>query len=338
MTRASVPPSLHQAGRLTRRGVLGAGLSLPFIRASRADEASGGKITLLVGATEGSGADQTARAFVPFLERHLPGTEITISNLPGEAGLAAYRAVAWSPSDGLTVGWIATPSLPARTVDCPRAAGVMERLRLIAAVQKEPIAFVSSSESPLTSAQDIIARSSEHAEAVPLGTPPAGTPPHIAALRLQALSGTKLNIVAFPSAAAARQAALSGTVAAACLGLGSAIDDLRNGRLTGLGLAARNRSDAFPDMPALGESGLKLSAFIRRGLATPAALPIQVAARYADALAAVVADPEFGAQGDSSGFLASWLDGAAWTAQAARERTGLTHLWATEPWSTSDIG
>jgi tripartite-type tricarboxylate transporter receptor subunit TctC len=329
---------LHHAGRLTRRGVLGAGLSLPFIGASRADDVTGRTVTLLVGAAVGSGADETARAFVPFLERHLPGTQVMVSNLPGEAGLAAFRAVAWSPADGSTVGWVATPSLPARTVDCPRAAGVMERLRLIAAIQKEPIAFVSSSETPLTSAQDIIARSSEHAEAVPLGTPPAGTPPYLAALRLQALSGTRLNIVAFPSAAAARQAALSGTVAAACLGLGSAIDDLRNGRLTGLGLAARNRSDLVPDMPALGESGLKLSAYIRRGLATPAALPIPMAARFAVALASVAADPEFGAQGDSSGFIAKWLDGAAWTAQAARERTGLTHLWATEPWSTSDIG
>ena len=77
----------------------------------------------------------------------------------------------------------------------------------------------------------------------------------------------RLNIVAFPSAAAARQAAVSGNVAAAALGLSNAIGDLREGRLVGLGIAAANRADAFPDMPPLRDSGLDLSAVIRRGLA-----------------------------------------------------------------------
>ena len=65
----------------------------------------------------------------------------------------------------------------------------------------------------------------------------------------------RLNIVAFPSAAAARQAAVSGNVAAAALGLSSAIGDLRDGRLVGLGIAAASRADAFPDMPPLRDFG-----------------------------------------------------------------------------------
>jgi tripartite-type tricarboxylate transporter receptor subunit TctC len=326
---------------LSRRGLLGASLATPFVRVARAApiaEAAPARIALLVGAAAGSGPDQTARAFAPFLERHIPGAEVVVENRPGEGGLVAYRALAAAPADGTVLGWIATPSLPARTVDRPGADTVMQRLQLIAAVQKEPIAFVSSSESPLTSAQDIVTRSSENAEAMPLGTPPAGSPPHLAALRLQAISGTPLNIVAFPSPSAARQAALDGTVAAACLGLGDAINCLRGGRLSGLGLAARNRSDAFPDMPALRESGLIMSAFVRRGLAAPALLSAADGARLSTVLAAVATDPEFIAQGDASGFLATWLDGSAWTEQSATERTELVHLWKAGPWLTSSVG
>jgi tripartite-type tricarboxylate transporter receptor subunit TctC len=326
---------------LSRRGLLGASLAAPFIRTARAaptPQGAPGRIALLVGAAAGSGADQTARAFAPFLERHLPGAEVVVDNRPGEGGLVAYRALAAAPANGLVLGWVATPSLPARTVDRPGADTVMQRLSLIAAVQKEPIAFVSSSESPLTSAQDIVTRSSENAAAMPLGTPPAGSPPHLAALRLQAISGTPLNIVAFPSPTAARQAALDGTVAAACLGLGDALNCLRGGRLSGLGLAARNRSDAFPDMPVLRESGLMLSAFVRRGLAAPAALSVADAAHLSSALAAMVDDPEFVAQGDASGFLATWLDGAAWTEQSTTERTELVRLWKAGPWLTSGVG
>ena len=200
-----------------RRTLLAAvGLAMPAVaRAGR-------PLNLIVPGAAGSSADQGARAFAPFLERHLPHSAVWIVNQPGDAGIAAFRAIADADPGGNTLGWIATPSLCARTVDRAGAEGLLDRLRLVGAVVKEPIAFVSSADSPLTSAHDIVARAGENAEAVPLGTPPAGSPPHLAALRLQALSGTTLNIVAFPSAAAARQAALAGNVAAAVLGLGDA--------------------------------------------------------------------------------------------------------------------
>ena len=80
-------------------------------------------------------------------------------------------------------------------------------------------------------------------------------------------------------------------------------------------------------MPVLGESGLMLSAFIHRGLAAPASLPALAAAALAQALQAVVDDPEFRSEGESSGFASTWLDGPAWDAQARKERAELVQLW-----------
>jgi tripartite-type tricarboxylate transporter receptor subunit TctC len=287
------------------------------------------RITLLVGAKAGSPVDVLARAFVPLLARHLPG--ITVVNVPGGGGLAALQALAQAESTGATLGWVATPTLPARMVD-RGADDLLQRITMLGAVEKEPIAIVSPTATPLGSVQDIIARAADDADAVPLGTPPPGSPPHLAALRLQALAGTRLNIVAFPSAAAARQAAIGGNVAAAALGLSSAIADLREGRLVGLGIAAANRADAFPDMPPLRDAGLDLSAVIRRGLAAPAGLSEPATLRLAHVLQAVVADPEFHDYADTSGFIPTWRDGSAWVADAQKERTELAKLWATEPW------
>jgi tripartite-type tricarboxylate transporter receptor subunit TctC len=315
-----------------RRALLAAGAAM-VVRPALARE----ELVLMVGARAGTAADRAVRALAPFLERHLGHTRVNVLNHPGEGGLAAFRALADAPASGSILGWVATPSLPARTVDCPGAAALLARLRLIGTVAKEPIALVSAADSPLVSAQDIIRRSAENADAVPLGTPPAGSPPHLAALRLQAVAGTKLNIVAFPSAAAARQAALAGHVAAAALALGDAIESLREGTLTGLGIAARDRADAFPQMPPLRESGLHLSAFIRRGLAAPAAIAEAVAAPLAAALREVVADPEFHAEAEADGFIAAWLDGPAWAAQTLSERADLARLWQDEPWRPSAI-
>jgi tripartite-type tricarboxylate transporter receptor subunit TctC len=209
---------------------------------------------------------------------------------------------------------------------------LMQRLTLIGAVEKEPIAIVSAPTSPLNSVADIVAKAADDADAVPLGTPPPGSPPHLAALRLQALAGTRLNIVAFPSATVARQAAIAGNVSAAALGLSSAIVDLREGRLTGLGVAAVNRADAFPDLPPLRDSGLDFSALIRRGLAAPAGISDDAASRLIAAMRAVSGDPEFRELANASGYAAGWRDGATWAAEAEAERTELAKLWATEPW------
>ncbi|MBN9562518.1 MAG: tripartite tricarboxylate transporter substrate binding protein [Alphaproteobacteria bacterium] len=319
-----------------RRALLAGAAGLAAPRAARAG-GSATKLVLIVGARSGSKSDQVARAFAPFLERHLPRTVIEIRNVPGEAGLTAYRALAEIAPSGAILGWAGTPALPARIVD-HADDGLLARLRLIGAVQKEPIAFVSPATSPISTARELIERSAAERDAVPLGTPPAGSPPHLAALRLQAVAGTKLNLVAFPSSAAARQAVLAGNVAAASLGLGDTIGGLRDGKLIGLGLASKARAKALPDLPSLHDIGLPVSMTIRRGLAAPAGLARGAEDGFVAAMRAVVADPEFAAQADQSGFVVDWLDGPDWTALARQEQNGLTALWASDPWLPTGAG
>jgi tripartite-type tricarboxylate transporter receptor subunit TctC len=318
---------------IRRRHLLIGATALVAARATRANET----LALLVGARAGSGTDALARSFAPFLARHLPSTDIDVRNIQGSAGLAAARALAEAAPAGSVLGWVATPTLPARMVD--RGGGdLMQHIVLLGAVQKEPICIVSPAATPLVSVQDIVERSADDAGAVPLGTPPPGSPPHLAALRLQSIAGTRLNIVAFPSAEAARQAAVAGNVAAAALSLSNAIGELREGRLVGLGIAAKNRADVFPDMPPLRDSGLDLSAVIYRGLAAPAGLPQDMVDCLRTAMQAAVADPEFHEQADSIGFIPAWIDGPTWSAKADIERAELARLWATEPWLQEGAG
>jgi tripartite-type tricarboxylate transporter receptor subunit TctC len=217
-------------------------------------------------------------------------------------------------------------------VEDRKAASVIHQIALLGTVEQEPIAIVAPAATLFGSTQDIIEQTSQHPGAVPIGTPPPGSAPHLAALRLQALAETTLHIVTFPSTAAACQAAVSGKVTAAVLGLSSVIADLRRGRLAGLGIAAANSADAFPDMPPLLDSGIDLSAAIRRGLAAPSGLPDHVVATLARAMEDVAEDPEFLGQADSYGFVAAWMDGRLWTAEANSEQVELAKLWQSGPW------
>lgn len=293
-------------------------------------------LTLLVGAAPDSGPDQQARAFAPFLLRHLPRSDLTLVNLPGEGGLHAMRHLASAPDDGSVIGWVSTPALPARAVD--RDGGFLfQRLALIGAAQKEPVAIVTPADTPLTEIEALFRHGPDDADA-PLGTPQPGSSAHLAALRLQHLARKPLNILPFPSVAAARQAVLAGNVAAAALALGDVIGEVRDGSLTCFGLAAAERVPFLPDTPVLAELGVKLEAPILRGLAAPSGLPVAIASRLRAALQAVVADPEFGSAADTAGFQPDWLDGADWRLRAEQEAHELAALWHAAPWAGLGAG
>ena len=324
---------------ISRRLALTGMAAIPMSRPARAVRVTPTvrHVSVLVGATAGSGFDTAARAFVPFLERFMPSLEFSVRNVPGEAGMNAIKALMDAPPNALTLGWIATPTLSARTVD-RQDDTPMQRLRLLGGITREPVAFVSPAAAPLDSVQDMIQRAGADRDAIPLGTPPPGSPPHLAVLRLQVVAQTRLNIVTFPSAAAAAQAVLAGNVSAAALGLSDAIESLRAQKLVGLGIAARNRFGVLPDLPVLQEAGVNLSATIRRGLAVPVGLNAEMSGRLTAAMQGIAADPDFKALADERGFLATWLDGPAWTAIVERERADLRKLWATEPWLPSSGG
>jgi tripartite-type tricarboxylate transporter receptor subunit TctC len=237
------------------------------------------------------------------------------------------------PADGV-FGWVSTPTLAARAID-RRDPSLMQRLTLLGQVAREPIAFVSLASDPAETVQDIIRRAAEDWDAVPLGTPAAGSPPFLAALRLQGLAQTRLNIITFPSSEAALRAVLAGNVSAAALGLSRAIGEIRDGNLHAIGIAARRRFGLLPDTPVLDEGGIPLSAFIRRGLAVPAGTPPEFAAMLAAAAHAVTEDDGFRRQAEADGYYAAWQDGAAWLEAAEAERAMLAALWSTDPWLSS---
>jgi tripartite-type tricarboxylate transporter receptor subunit TctC len=294
-------------------------------------------LTMLLGAAEGSGADKAARDFVAFLAPHLPGTDVALVNMAGDAGRRMLAALGDAAPNGATIGWVLTPNLPARMIDRGEPS-LGARIQLLGQVEREPVAFVSPSGDPANSIQDIIQRASDDADAVPLGTPPAGSPPHLAALRLQVLAQTQLNIVTFPSAAAARQAVLAGNVSAAALGLSEVIGPLREGSLSAIGIAARRRFGLLPDAPVLDEGGIPLSAFIRRGVGVPVGTPAEVVGSLAAAVRAAAQEGGFGEQAEEKGYYAAWAEAADWLAQMETEQAALAKLWETNPWLSSSGG
>lgn len=297
---------------------------------------------MFVGASAGSSADRIARDFTACLARHLDATslarhEVTVANHPGNAGYDMLAALADAPPTGAAIGWIVTPTLAARMIDRDNPE-LANRMQLLGQIEREPIAFVSRADDPAENVQDIIRRASDDADAVPLATPPAGSPPHLAALRLQSMAQTRLNIVTFPSSPAARQALLAGNVSAAALGLSEVIEPVLDGSLSALGITAHRRFGLLPDTPVLDEGGIPLKAFIRRGIGVPAGTQADVSAALVQAMRSAAQDEDFRNKAEKSGYYLAWADGAAWRKQLETDAADLRRLWQTDPWLASGSG
>jgi tripartite-type tricarboxylate transporter receptor subunit TctC len=305
-------------------------LALPALLAGRgiaAEVVPPGPVTLLVGAPPARAADTWARGFAPFLERHWPRSQVAVVNRPGEGGMAAARAVAATAPESWVIGAVSTPLLLARAVE-RNTLGLLDRLQFLAVVAEEPVVLVG----PGGGAADSLSGLRALGDGARIATPPPGSAAQLAAASLGARLG--LDLLAFPNAAAARQAVLAGNVPAAMLALPEAVAGLRDGRLLALGQARHRRSALLPEVATLREQGVALSAIAHRGFVVPAGLEAARLAPLLRALQAAVEDPEFTAQAEADGYEARFIGPTEWEPQRRRMTVELAERWVREPWVT----
>ena len=217
------------------------------------------------------------------------------------------------------------PLLLARAIEA-HAEALLPRLDFVAAVAEEPLVLVGQA----GTLDSLDALRALGPQAV-LGTPPHGSAAQLAAGALG--RALPLDLLPFASAPAARQAVLAGNIACALLALPAAIVALRDGRLSGLGLAQPQRSDLLPDVPTFAEQGIALHFAAYRGFAVPAGTDRAVLAPLLAALKAVAVDPEFAAQAQAQGFIPRFIGQAAWEPMLRRTLAELGERWSSDPWT-----
>ncbi len=300
--------------------VLASGMFLPVPALARRSNV----VELIVGAPPGSAVDLWARGIAPFLERAWPRSSFAVRNQPGRAGLEAISLLASADPEARLVGIVTTPLLLARAVEAGEVSPA-ERVTPLASVIEEGMLLVGAPAGP-ADLQGLRALG----ERGTLGTPPPGSAAHFASLRLD--DRVELARLAFPSAAAARQAAAAGHVAAAMLALPDAITALREGKLVGLGIASARRSPLLPELPTLREQGLDLVASAQRGFALTPGAPEPFQAAMLRALEAMSADADFIARAEGLGQGARFQGPEPWGRLLARADGELRRRWAEEPW------
>ena len=255
-------------------------------------------ITMVVSVPPGAGVDAMGRTLAERLSPRL-GQSIVVENKPGASSMVAAAYVAKAPADGYTLLFAPDTMLMAAHVLPKGAAGGVDLVHDLAPViitSSAPMVLVVNQDSGVKDVRQFL----DHARRNPgvtYGTSGTGSHFHIAGLLIERTTGVKLTHVPYKGIAEALTGLL-GKQVDAMIGVpsGGVAKMIEAGRVVPLAVLQEKRSSLLPEVPTLGEAGVKGlekemegSLFI---LAAPAGTPKSVLTKLNEEGRAALATPE----------------------------------------------
>ena len=252
-----------------------------------------GPVKLVVPYGPGSTPDLVARLLAEKLAPRL-GQPVVVENKAGAAGHIGTDAVAKAKPDGQTIGLSIAGPLAVNTLLFRKMPYDPARdLQPVTIAATQPSVLVAAPKLDVGSTGELMALLKAHPGKYNYSSMGGGSISHLAMEALAAKSGTQLVHVAYPGSAPAVLALLSGDVDVACLPAAAVMPHVKAGKLKALAVATEKRSASLPEVPTLGEGGVRdVSADAWMGVIVPAGTPEAIVKRLHDEVATVLRDPE----------------------------------------------
>lgn len=280
---------------LSRRAILhlaAATAALPATaQLARAQAYPSRPITLIVPFAAGGPNDILGRLMAEHMRASL-GQPVIVENVGGANGSLGIGRLARAGGDGYTIGigtWatqVINPAIYPLTYDTVRD---LEPVALLAT--SAPV-FVGNNDLPASNLTELVAWLKANPDKATLGTVGAGSPPHVAGVFFQNLTGTRFRFVPYRGMAPAMQDLMAGQIA---LSIDSPITSLplaRAGKIKAFGVLAASRFASAPDIPTTDEAGLPgFHLTVWNALWATRGTPREAIARINGAVVAALADP-----------------------------------------------
>jgi tripartite-type tricarboxylate transporter receptor subunit TctC len=247
-------------------------------------------IKLVVGFVAGGPSDVLARIIAHELNASL-GQAVIVDNRPGADANIAMETVARSAPDGYTLmlaqsGMTINPAMYSNFKLKPD-----KDFTSIGMIGEAANVIAVSSTVPVRSVAELI----DYAKRNPgqLNFAASSSPTRLASEMLNSMAGAKIEMVPYKGTPPAMTDLLGGTVQVMISSITTFQPQRQDPRLRFLATTGSTRSVLLPELPTVSESGLPgYDAVTWYGLAGPANLPVPVAQKLEQALAAALTKPE----------------------------------------------
>lgn len=237
-------------------------------------------ITLIVAYGAGGGTDVTARLLARDLESAI-GQPVTVQNVTGGGGWNGWGSIADAKPDGYTIGYINIPNMYAGYLDpeIGRPYNLDSFTPLMNHVTDYSVWAVRQ-DSPYTTVEEVIEAAKSEPGSVSFAAHGAGGDDHLALLAMQSATDAEFKTIHNSSTSESISQVLGGFVDV----VGGNVSEMAKSDLRVLGVMANERSEFLPDAPTFKEQGYDQVWSVSRGIAAPADLPDDIAAKIIGAL------------------------------------------------------
>lgn len=248
-------------------------------------------VTIIVNITPGSGTDLIARTVADGLKTILK-QPVVVENRPGAGGSIGANVVANSEPDGyrLLVTSSAIASLPAVQSSLPY--DTEKDLTPIAPLADLPAVIWISPTKGIRNINELIEKARKAPGEVMFGSSGVASASHLEVERMRAAANITLTHVPYRGAPEAIADTAAGRVDFVIAPLASGRAFMDNKQLIAIASTAKKRSPLIPDVPTIGESGLKMRMGAWVGLFGPKGMPADLVQKIHAATVAALQTPE----------------------------------------------
>jgi len=255
---------------------------------ARADDYPSRPVHIVTGYPAGASPDIIARIAADDLSQRL-GQQFVVDDRPGAASNIGTEVAAHSAPDGYTLLIAVSTNAINATLYTNLNFNFTKDLMPVARIGITPFVVVANPSFPAKTIPDLIAYAKANPGKVNFASQGVGTGPHVAAELFKMMTGTELTHVPYKGNYNADL--LAGQIPLAFASIAQEIEFVRDGRLRCIGVTTTGRSDALPDVPAIGEFVPGYEAVGWYGVCTPAGTPTPIISKLEAAVIAGANDP-----------------------------------------------
>lgn len=252
-------------------------------------------VHLLVGFSAGGNFDIVARIIGQWLSEQL-NQPVIVENRTGAGGNIATEAVIRAPADGYTLllgGAVNTVNV---TLYEKLSFNFMTDVVPIAGVVRFPNVMTVSASFPAKTVPEFIAYAKENSGRINQGSSGSGTTQHLAGELFKTMTGANFLHVPYRGASQAISDLLSGQVQVLFEPMPASIPHIKSGKFRALAVTTATRSEALPDVPAMGEFVPGYEASGWTGLFAPRNTPVEIIEKLNKAINAGLIEPKLKAR------------------------------------------
>jgi tripartite-type tricarboxylate transporter receptor subunit TctC len=222
----------------------------------------------------------------------LLGQSVIIENIGGAGGMTGGKRVADARPDGYTMilGSVGTHAQNQTLYKHP-LYNVVTDFTPVAYLALTPIAIITRLDLPVNNFKEFIAYAKANQDKMTYGSAGAGSATHLGCVVLDSAMGTKITHVPYKGTGPAMQDLLGGRIDFLCDVVAGAKAQIDGGKVKGIAMMTKERSQILPNLATTGEQGLDVQAYTWSALFLPKGAPADVVKKLNAAAVGAIETP-----------------------------------------------